>query len=142
MVQNCVFHRQSLRVAEQCDVNIVAAVAELYRYRIVACLVTSSSPVPLKTRRVGQRWTLNLSRAETSSRCYTRAFGNGPRDLNHGRVTRTTPKLAPPVLSSTLHQREDVSALNRFNVHRSSTLHFFSDTGLELMPARIRYLHH
>ncbi|GFW17393.1 hypothetical protein TNCV_3906021 [Trichonephila clavipes] len=45
----------------------VAAVAEWYRYRIVACLVRSSSPVPLKTRRIGQRCTLNLSRAETSS---------------------------------------------------------------------------
>ncbi|GFV05442.1 uncharacterized protein TNCV_226531 [Trichonephila clavipes] len=30
--------------------------------------VTSSSPVPLKIRRVGERCTLNLSRAETSSR--------------------------------------------------------------------------
>ncbi|GFX12466.1 hypothetical protein TNCV_1697411 [Trichonephila clavipes] len=30
------------------------AVAEWYRHRTVACLVTSSSPVPLKTRRVGQ----------------------------------------------------------------------------------------
>ncbi|GFV63968.1 uncharacterized protein TNCV_385431 [Trichonephila clavipes] len=30
--------------------------------------VTSSSPVPLNIRRVGQRCTLNLSRAETSSR--------------------------------------------------------------------------
>ncbi|GFU98597.1 transposable element Tcb2 transposase [Trichonephila clavipes] len=30
--------------------------------------VMSSSPVPLKTRRVGQRCTLNLSRAEMSSR--------------------------------------------------------------------------
>ncbi|GFW37139.1 uncharacterized protein TNCV_5020371 [Trichonephila clavipes] len=30
--------------------------------------VMSSSPIPLKTRRVGQRCTLNLSRAETSSR--------------------------------------------------------------------------
>ncbi|GFX00495.1 uncharacterized protein TNCV_2091451 [Trichonephila clavipes] len=48
--------------------SFVAAVAEWYRYRIVACLVTSSIPVPLKTRRVGQRCTLNLSRAETSSR--------------------------------------------------------------------------
>ncbi|GFV00739.1 uncharacterized protein TNCV_1385581 [Trichonephila clavipes] len=48
--------------------SFVAAVAEWYRYRMVACLVTSSSPVPLKTRRVGQRCTLNLSRAETSSR--------------------------------------------------------------------------
>ncbi|GFU65758.1 uncharacterized protein TNCV_5058921 [Trichonephila clavipes] len=45
-----------------------AAVAEWYRYRIGACLVTSSSHVPLKTRRVGQRCTLNLSRAETSFR--------------------------------------------------------------------------
>ncbi|GFV61729.1 uncharacterized protein TNCV_188871 [Trichonephila clavipes] len=46
----------------------VAAVAEWYRYRTVACLVTSSSPVPLKTRRVGQQCTLNMSRAQTSSR--------------------------------------------------------------------------
>ncbi|GFU80786.1 putative LOC101896122 [Trichonephila clavipes] len=35
----------------------------------MACFVTGSNPVPLKTRRVGQRSTLNLSRAETSSRC-------------------------------------------------------------------------
>ncbi|GFU98469.1 uncharacterized protein TNCV_3653001 [Trichonephila clavipes] len=48
--------------------NHEAAVAEWYRHRIVAGFVTSSSPVPLKTCRVGQRCTLNLSRAETSSR--------------------------------------------------------------------------
>ncbi|GFV83159.1 hypothetical protein TNCV_1898861 [Trichonephila clavipes] len=46
---------------------VKAAVAEWYRYRIVACVVTSSSAVPLKSRRVGQRCTLNLSRAERSS---------------------------------------------------------------------------
>ncbi|GFV53461.1 uncharacterized protein TNCV_4983271 [Trichonephila clavipes] len=46
----------------------IATVAEWYRYRINACLVTSSSPVPLKTHRVGQRCTLNLLRADTSSR--------------------------------------------------------------------------
>ncbi|GFY32194.1 uncharacterized protein TNCV_3557021 [Trichonephila clavipes] len=40
----------------------------IFRYQIVACLVLSLSPVPLKNRRVGQRCTLNLSRAETSSR--------------------------------------------------------------------------
>ncbi|GFX01959.1 uncharacterized protein TNCV_371481 [Trichonephila clavipes] len=58
-----------LETAMECSRTIhVAAVAEWYRYPIVACLVTSSSPVPLKTRRVGQRCTLNLSRAETSSR--------------------------------------------------------------------------
>ncbi|GFY24227.1 uncharacterized protein TNCV_1012781 [Trichonephila clavipes] len=43
-------------------------VAEWSRYRIVAGLVTNSSPVPLKTRRVGQRCTLNLSRAQAFSR--------------------------------------------------------------------------
>ncbi|GFT46935.1 uncharacterized protein TNCV_1720491 [Trichonephila clavipes] len=47
---------------------VVVAVAEWSRYRIVADLVTRSSPVPLKTRSVGQRCTLNLSRAEMSSR--------------------------------------------------------------------------
>ncbi|GFX65402.1 uncharacterized protein TNCV_4475221 [Trichonephila clavipes] len=46
----------------------IAAVAKWYRCRIVAGLVMSSSLVPLKTRRVGQRCTLNLSRAEMSSR--------------------------------------------------------------------------
>ncbi|GFV27330.1 uncharacterized protein TNCV_3795251 [Trichonephila clavipes] len=43
--------------------NIVAVVVKWYRYRIV----TSSSPVPLKSHRVGQRCTLNMSRAEMSS---------------------------------------------------------------------------
>ncbi|GFW53785.1 uncharacterized protein TNCV_3938791 [Trichonephila clavipes] len=47
---------------------IVAMEAKWYRHRIVAGFVTSSSPVPLKTCRVGQRCTLNPSRAETSSR--------------------------------------------------------------------------
>ncbi|GFU84861.1 uncharacterized protein TNCV_2128021 [Trichonephila clavipes] len=42
--------------------------AEWTRYWVVADLVTSSSPVPLKTHRVGVRCTLNLSRAEASSR--------------------------------------------------------------------------
>ncbi|GFX45181.1 hypothetical protein TNCV_3432291 [Trichonephila clavipes] len=45
-----------------------AAIALWYRYRIVDGFITSSSQVPLKTHRVGQRWMLNLSRAETSSR--------------------------------------------------------------------------
>ncbi|GFX71645.1 uncharacterized protein TNCV_2696331 [Trichonephila clavipes] len=44
------------------------AIAEWYRYWIGAGFVTSLSPIPVKTRRVGQRCTLNLSRAETSSR--------------------------------------------------------------------------
>ncbi|GFX01421.1 retrovirus-related Pol polyprotein from transposon 17.6 [Trichonephila clavipes] len=70
-----IFSRMGFPREIQCDQGtsftsaLVAAVAEWYRYRTVACFVTGSSPVPLKTRRVGQRCTLNLSRAETSSRC-------------------------------------------------------------------------
>ncbi|GFT74690.1 heat shock 70kDa protein 8 [Trichonephila clavipes] len=41
--------------------------------------------------------------------------------LNHGQVTWTTPELAPPLLTTTPHQRKDVSALDRFNVHRCPT---------------------
>ncbi|GFU86602.1 uncharacterized protein TNCV_1433411 [Trichonephila clavipes] len=41
--------------------------------------------------------------------------------LNHGQVTWTTPELAPPLLTTTPHQREDVSALDRFIVHRCPT---------------------
>ncbi|GFV53478.1 transposase [Trichonephila clavipes] len=64
--------------------------------------------------------------------------------LNHGQVTWTTPELAPPLLTTTPHRREDVSALDRFNVHRCPTRRVFSGTGLELMTrqAPIRYLYH
>ncbi|GFV81477.1 uncharacterized protein TNCV_52011 [Trichonephila clavipes] len=53
--------------------------------------------------------------------------------LNHGQVTWTTPELAPPLLTTTPHQREDVSALDRFNVHSCPTRRVFSGTGIELM---------
>ncbi|GFY04349.1 uncharacterized protein TNCV_4414371 [Trichonephila clavipes] len=64
--------------------------------------------------------------------------------LNHGQVTWTTPELAPPLLTSTPDQREDVSALDRFNVHRCPTRRVFSGTGLEPVTkqATVRYLYH
>ncbi|GFV16673.1 uncharacterized protein TNCV_4418601 [Trichonephila clavipes] len=49
--------------------------------------------------------------------------------LNQCQVTWTTPELAPPLLTTTPHQREDVSALDRFNVHRCPTRWIFSGTG-------------
>ncbi|GFT16755.1 uncharacterized protein TNCV_1333691 [Trichonephila clavipes] len=54
--------------------------------------------------------------------------------LNHVQVTWTTPELAPlsPNYHTTRHQREEVSALDRFNVHRCPTRRVFSGTGLEL----------
>ncbi|GFW86429.1 uncharacterized protein TNCV_4332131 [Trichonephila clavipes] len=64
--------------------------------------------------------------------------------LNHGQVTWTTPELAPPLLTTTPHQREDVSALDRFNVHRCPTRRIFSGIRLELVTRQttIRYLYH
>ncbi|GFW21409.1 uncharacterized protein TNCV_1532341 [Trichonephila clavipes] len=55
-----------------------------------------------------------------------------------------TPELAPPLLTTTPHQREVVSALDRFNVHRYPTRRIFSGTGLEreARQATIRYLYH
>ncbi|GFX96122.1 hypothetical protein TNCV_2290121 [Trichonephila clavipes] len=45
-----------------------------------------SSPVPLKTSRVGQRCTLNLSRAETSSRWGSEGCGSPEVKVSdHGR---------------------------------------------------------
>ncbi|GFU56529.1 uncharacterized protein TNCV_2773101 [Trichonephila clavipes] len=52
--------------------------------------------------------------------------------LNHGQVAWTTPELAPSLLTTTPHQREDVSALDRSNVHRCPTRRVFSGNGLEL----------
>ncbi|GFW44045.1 uncharacterized protein TNCV_998101 [Trichonephila clavipes] len=94
----------------------VAAVAEWYRYRTVACFVTATRGL-LATDHV---------------------------ILNHGQVTWTTPELAPPLLTTTPHQREDVSALDRFNVHRCPTRRVFSATGLEPVTkqATVRYLYH
>ncbi|GFW76356.1 uncharacterized protein TNCV_1581351 [Trichonephila clavipes] len=64
--------------------------------------------------------------------------------LNHCQVTAMTPELAPPPLTTTPHQREDVSALDRFNVHRCPTWRVFSGTGLELVTrqATVRYLYY
>ncbi|GFX53913.1 uncharacterized protein TNCV_1598591 [Trichonephila clavipes] len=64
--------------------------------------------------------------------------------LNHGQVTWTTPELEPPLLTTTPHHREDVSALDRFNVHRCPTRRVFSGTGLKPVTkqATVRYLYH
>ncbi|GFX12449.1 uncharacterized protein TNCV_1697251 [Trichonephila clavipes] len=50
----------------------------------------------------------------------------------------------PLLLTTTPHQREDVSALDRFNVHRCPTRRVFSGTGLDPVTkqAKVRYLYH
>ncbi|GFV84792.1 uncharacterized protein TNCV_4297741 [Trichonephila clavipes] len=59
----------------------VAAVAEWSKYRIVAGLVKSSRPVPLKTCRVRIQCKLNLSRAQTSFRWCSVVFRRGGYQL-------------------------------------------------------------
>ncbi|GFT38088.1 uncharacterized protein TNCV_4103261 [Trichonephila clavipes] len=75
---------------------------------------------------------------------YTRLLAADHVILNHGQVTWTTPELAPPLLTTTPHQRKDISVLDRFNVCRYPTRRDFSGTGLELVTrqATIRYLYH
>ncbi|GFV27477.1 uncharacterized protein TNCV_4267161 [Trichonephila clavipes] len=63
----------------------------------------------------------------------TKAFDDGPRNFEPWSRTWMTPELAPPLLTTTPHQRENVSTLNRFNVHRCPTRRVFSGTGLELV---------
>ncbi|GFX01952.1 uncharacterized protein TNCV_371411 [Trichonephila clavipes] len=64
--------------------------------------------------------------------------------MNDGQVTWTTPELASPLLTTTPHQREDVTDLDRFNVHRCPTRWIFSGTGVELVTRQsmIRYPYH
>ncbi|GFY19596.1 uncharacterized protein TNCV_4647681 [Trichonephila clavipes] len=54
--------------------------------------------------------------------------------LNHGQVTWTTPELAPALLTTTPHQWEDISALDRFNVHRCPIRVSAEDKGCQAYP--------
>ncbi|GFV82275.1 hypothetical protein TNCV_3219871 [Trichonephila clavipes] len=73
---------------------------------------------------------------------YTRAFGDEPRNFEPWSSDEDDTRAGTPLLTTTPHQREDVSALDRFNVHRSPTQWVLSGTGLKLVirPATIRYL--
>ncbi|GFW19257.1 uncharacterized protein TNCV_255841 [Trichonephila clavipes] len=75
---------------------------------------------------------------------YTRAFGDGPRNFEPWSSDVEPWSSDPPLLTTKPHQREDVSALDRFKVHRCPTRRVFSGTGLELVTkqATFRYLYH
>ncbi|GFV67217.1 uncharacterized protein TNCV_3669721 [Trichonephila clavipes] len=92
----------------------------------------------------GQKFLLTLQMCLVESKATRGLLATDHVILNHGQVTWTTPELAPPLLTTTPHQREDVSALDRFNVHRCPTRRVFSGTGLEPVTkqATVRYLYH
>ncbi|GFU96877.1 hypothetical protein TNCV_3727141 [Trichonephila clavipes] len=62
----------------------------------------------------------------------------------NGQMTRATHELAPPLLTTTPEQREDISAFDRFNVHRCPTRRVFLWHWARTrdMPTMIRYLDH
>ncbi|GFT63471.1 uncharacterized protein TNCV_869571 [Trichonephila clavipes] len=83
---------------------------------------SSHSPIPIPLSNHGHMGFAELLRGgsnETTVLSYTRAFVVTDHViLNHGQVTWMTPGLAPPLLTTTPHQRNDLSALDRLNVHR------------------------
>ncbi|GFX97651.1 uncharacterized protein TNCV_3065391 [Trichonephila clavipes] len=82
--------------------------------------------------------------AQRKEDCSTRGlFATDHVILNHGQVTWPTPEPSPPSPNYHITPTEDVSALDRFNVHRCPTRLVFSGTGLELVTrqATIRYLY-
>ncbi|GFT51409.1 uncharacterized protein TNCV_4955201 [Trichonephila clavipes] len=89
--------------------------------------------IPQETNKVLYRSTARRVTACIQARATRWLLATDHVILNHGQVTWTTPELAPLLLTTTLHQWVDVSALDRFNVHSCPTLRVFSGTGHELV---------
>ncbi|GFY04983.1 hypothetical protein TNCV_561151 [Trichonephila clavipes] len=68
--------------------------------------------------------------------CYTRAFDDGPRNFESwSSDVDDTSACTHPLLTTTPHQRKDVSALDRFDVHHCPTWRVFSaqNTAVDMM---------
>ncbi|GFV09587.1 uncharacterized protein TNCV_3159841 [Trichonephila clavipes] len=92
---------------------------------------------PQMLEKVIENWTSRLDYIRASRGSPTRGLmATDLVILNHGQLTRRTPELSSLFLTTTPHQREDVSALDRFSVHRSPTRRVFSGTGLDLVTCQ------
>ncbi|GFX45938.1 uncharacterized protein TNCV_2255151 [Trichonephila clavipes] len=115
----------------ECNLNGVCS------YHSTPFVRWSSSPVPLKIRRVGQRCTLNLSRAETSSRWCGLAVRRGVSARGVVHVTWTWLKITWSVAGSlvllncaTLIFNQSITAEWSVHAHLSATPRW-SDSSLE-----------
>ncbi|GFT30313.1 uncharacterized protein TNCV_2376171 [Trichonephila clavipes] len=79
-----------------------------------------------------------------TSRKLHEGFGDGSRNFEPWSSDVDDTGAGTPLRTTTPHHREDVSALDSFNVHRCPTRRVFSGTELELVTrqATIQYLYH
>ncbi|GFU61158.1 hypothetical protein TNCV_2751971 [Trichonephila clavipes] len=89
-----------------------------------------------KSPRVAEQCDVNIQSINLRKRRTSNVFFQIKTERRTGqRVTWTTQSELSPhgLLATTPYQRKDVSALDKFNVHRCPTRQFFIGTGLELM---------
>ncbi|GFU90237.1 retrovirus-related Pol polyprotein from transposon RE1 [Trichonephila clavipes] len=91
--------------------------------------ITFIDETPISWRTFKQK-SVSLSNMEAD---YTMAFGDEPRNFEPDQVTWTTRELAPSSSNYHTTPREDITVLNRFNVHRCPTRWIFRGTGFKLM---------
>ncbi|GFX17361.1 hypothetical protein TNCV_3553641 [Trichonephila clavipes] len=102
------------------------------------CCIKSSRVVRLLKASCMQPLGRGLATSGLGVESYTRAFGDGPRNFEPWSSDEDDTGAITPLLTTTPHQRKDVRALDRFNVHRSPTRWVFSGTGLKLMTCQPR----
>ncbi|GFV60505.1 transposable element Tc3 transposase [Trichonephila clavipes] len=97
---------------------------------------------PQMLEKVIENWTSRLDYIRASLgghmpeiifKIYTRAFGDGPPNFEPLSSDRDDTGAGSPSLTTTPDERQDVCALDRFNVHKLLTLQVLSGTELELV---------
>ncbi|GFU76742.1 hypothetical protein TNCV_2391371 [Trichonephila clavipes] len=102
------------------------------------------SELKLKLELVEEKQKLLDIRKKRERESYTRAFSDGPRNFKLWPSDEDDTGAGTPSPNYHPSPREDVSALDRFSVHRCPTRRVFSGSGLKLVtkPATIQYLYH
>ncbi|GFT89249.1 uncharacterized protein TNCV_4385621 [Trichonephila clavipes] len=133
--KSCCSSRKWVRVSEEDDKSVgrgqqlqtknIAKIRDTFEFLLTSVikLITHTNYIEVLKRQKGPELASDGWMLHQATR------GLLPTDhviLNHGQVTYTTPELEPPLLTTTPHQREDVSALDRFNGHRCPTRMVFS----------------
>ncbi|GFT84449.1 uncharacterized protein TNCV_3862071 [Trichonephila clavipes] len=106
-------------------------------------LTLSALVLNLRQSRLSERMALRKGiRLNESDREESDESADVTDNIPVNQVTWTTTELAPSLLTTTPHQQEEISDLDRFNVHRCLTRRVFSVNGFDLVTRQgtIRYL--